>query len=97
MPAPSDKMGLVRLLGMVQYLAKFCANLSDLVRPLRDLLKEDTAWGWDAQQQQVLNEVKEKMSKLPIFRLFDHNAPIFVSVDASPVGVGAVLCKGGSQ
>ena len=95
MPAPSDKTGLVRLLGMVQYLAKFCANLSDLVRQLRDLLKKDAAWVWDAQQQQVLNEVKEKVSTLPILRLFDRTAPIVVSVDASPVGVGAVLLEGG--
>jgi hypothetical protein len=39
MPDPVDKPGLVRLLGMVTYLDKFCQNLVTITRPLRDILK----------------------------------------------------------
>lgn len=34
MPAPTDKAGVQRLLGMVQYLSKFLPNLSDMTKPL---------------------------------------------------------------
>ena len=93
MPAPVDKSALVRVLGMVTYLSKFSSNLSEFTRPLRDLLKEDTAWVWEAQQQQLFDQLKEKMSSLPVLRLFDRDAPMVVSVDASPFGLGAALLQ----
>jgi hypothetical protein len=37
-PAPTDKNGLVRFLGMVTYLEKFCKDLAVVSRPLRDML-----------------------------------------------------------
>ena len=37
MPAPADKAGVQRLLGMVQSLSKFLPNLSDMTKPLREL------------------------------------------------------------
>ena len=44
MPDPSSPPDLVRLLGMVTNLDKFCKNLAGLTRPLRNLLKADAAW-----------------------------------------------------
>lgn len=95
MPDPTDKTGLTRLLGMVTYLDKFCKNLAALTRPLRDMLKKDVAWFWDSQQRKALSELKNAMSSLPILRLFDVNRPVVVSVDASPIGIGAVLMQEG--
>ena len=34
MPAPENRVGVQRLLGMTQYLAKFLPNLSDLTKSL---------------------------------------------------------------
>lgn len=47
MPDPASPADLLRLLGMVTYLDKFCSNLAGLTRPLRDLLKADAAWIWE--------------------------------------------------
>lgn len=33
MPAPTDKAGVQRLLGLAQYLSKFLPNLSDMTKP----------------------------------------------------------------
>ena len=41
MPAPQDKPGVQRLLGMVNYLAKFIPGMSEILAPLRDLLKKN--------------------------------------------------------
>ena len=38
MPAPSDKAGVQRFLGMVGYVHKFIPNLSEIVKPLHTLL-----------------------------------------------------------
>ena len=46
MPAPEDKHGVQRLLGMVNYVAKFAPNVSEKTAPLLELLKKDVAWHW---------------------------------------------------
>ena len=44
MPTPSSKQELQRLLGMINYLAKYIPNMSELTAPLRSLLKSDVPW-----------------------------------------------------
>ena len=51
MPAPPCPADLVRLLGMVAYLHKFCKDLAGLTRPLRSLLKAERDWIWEEPQQ----------------------------------------------
>ena len=41
MPAPTDRTGIQRLLGMIQYFSKFLPHLSDMTKPLRDLTPKD--------------------------------------------------------
>jgi hypothetical protein len=47
MPAPTDVAGVKRVLDLVQYLAKFIPNLSDVSDPLRILVKNDVQWHWN--------------------------------------------------
>jgi hypothetical protein len=41
----------------------------------------------------VLSQLKRALTSLPALRLFDHSLPLVVSVDASSVGIGAVLLQ----
>lgn len=55
MPPPTDKLGVKRLLGLAQYLAKFLPHLSDITKPLR---QTDVPFIWeDAQQSAFLKLV----------------------------------------
>ena len=46
MPQPQHKATTRRFLGTITYLAKFCPNLSEVIRPLRDLkhIKQEFLW-----------------------------------------------------
>lgn len=43
MPAPKDESGVKHILGVVQYVAKFIPNLSEVTAPLCTLLQPDMA------------------------------------------------------
>nr|XP_022295054.1 uncharacterized protein K02A2.6-like [Crassostrea virginica] len=59
MPSPIDVSGVKRVLGLVQYVAKFIPNLSDVTAPLRVLTQEDVAWHWDTPQQESFDRLKQ--------------------------------------
>jgi len=47
MPPPTDRLGVMRLLGMATYLAKFVPCFSEVAVPLRELLLRDTDFRWE--------------------------------------------------
>ena len=47
MPVPEDKHGIQRLLGMLNYVTKFAPYVSDVMAPLRELLKKDCCLALD--------------------------------------------------
>ena len=58
MPAPTDKFGVQRLLGLAQYLAKFLPHHSDVTKPLRDLMQSNVLWVWNEAQQTAFEKLK---------------------------------------
>lgn len=57
-PAPTDRAGVQRFLGMVGYVHKFIPNMSDI--PLRILLGKDVEWHWQFEQKKAFEELKQK-------------------------------------
>lgn len=51
MPAPVDKKGVQRLLGTVNYIAKFVPNMSTMTEPIGQLLKNETQFIWTYEQK----------------------------------------------
>lgn len=94
-PPPTDKQELLRFMGMVQYLAKFIPNLSEVSAPLRKLLEKDTEWHWDQAQRTSFEELKRLVTNAPTLKFFDVNKPVMLSVDASSEGIGAVILQEG--
>ena len=66
MPTPSCKQDLQRLLGMINYLAKYIPNMSELTASLRSLLKSDVPWTWFPEHGTALTKLK---SVSPMFLL----------------------------
>ena len=58
---PENIHELRRILGLVNYLGKFCPNLSTIAEPMSDLIQSDRAWLWSQDQQSAFDAVKEKI------------------------------------
>ena len=95
MPAPTNKEEVSRLLGVVTYLSRFSKDLSTKSEPIRALLKNDTAFIWEENEQKAFDEIKTLILNAPLLRYFNMAEQVEVQVDASSSGLGACLMQGG--
>lgn len=95
MPPPTDRKGVERFLGAVNYLSKFIPNYSQMATPLTNLLKKQNSWRWEHGEQKAFGELKEAVGGAGVLALYDVSAPARLSVDASRDALGAVLLQGG--
>ena len=94
MPAPIDKEGVRRLLGLVQYLAKFIPNMSEIDASIRTLLKNDIEFEWGHSQEKSFEKPKELCSSPPVLTYYDVNKEVQIECDSSKNGLGAVIMQG---
>ena len=96
MPPPTDKPGVMRLLGMATYLAKFVPNFSEVTSKLRELQRTDTEFRWDDSiDGKAFRELKEMFTISPVLRLNDVTKPVVVQCDASSTGLSAIILQNG--
>ena len=77
MPPPTNQTEGRRFLGMTHQLSKFCPQLSDRAKPIRDLLTMKNEWLWGEEQQKSFNLIKQHLSTSPILhgtvRIWERN------------------------
>ena len=93
MPPPTDKKGVERLLGTINYLAKFIPNMSTVTHPIRELLKSDVAFCWRKFQEKAFDKIKNILSAEPVLMYYDVTRLVTISCDASQSGLGALLLQ----
>ena len=62
MPRPGDRQGVMRLLGMIKYLAQYIPNESSITALLRSLLKQDVEWSWQPEHDVAMQLVRETLA-----------------------------------
>ena len=95
MPAPEDKKGIQRLLGSLNFFARYIPNMSTITHPLRELLGKNTPFHWTQTHDHALNQIKKILASAPVLEYYDVNKPVILEADASSVGLGAVILQEG--
>lgn len=93
-PVPNSLKATQRFLGFTNYYRRFIASFSLIVAPIVALTKKGADPSrWSPQAIQAFEALKRAFSSAPILRHPDPELPFEVEVDASEVGVGAVLSQ----
>ena len=90
---PSNPSEVRSLLGMTNYCSRFIPSYATITQPLRELTQKEKLWEWTEQHDQALAKLRDALATSPVTAYFDPKKQTEISVDASPVGVGAILAQ----
>ncbi|XP_065204153.1 uncharacterized protein K02A2.6-like [Planococcus citri] len=90
-PRPQNGDEIKSFLGMVGFYGKFFPNLATIAAPLNYLTGKNRHFEWTSECQESFEKIKQEIASDRVLFRYDPNLPLLLSVDASPVGLGAVL------
>ena len=88
MPEPTCKKQVQSFIGMVNYLSKILARLSELIR---ELSKDKVPFKWGPEHQETFNQMKKEIVRAPILAYYNPKKETVLQTDASAKGLGASL------
>jgi transposase InsO family protein len=92
--APKTPADVRSLLGLANYVSRFIPDFATITAPLRALTHRDVEWRWGHSEKTSFQQLKEKLTT-EAMAYFDVSKEIELLVDASPVGLGAILTQEG--
>ena len=92
-PVPTNAAEVRSFLGLATYCSRFIPNFATVTEPLRLLTRKGTPWRWNSIHQKAFDTLKNLLTDTQVMAHYDPSAPTHLRVDASPVGLGAVLTQ----
>ncbi|KAG1938716.1 retrotransposable element [Pimephales promelas] len=92
-PVPDSRVALQRFLGFANFYRRFIRNFSQVAAPLTALTSVKSCFRWSESAQEAFDRLKVLFTTAPILIMPDITRQFIVEVDASEVGVGAVLSQ----
>ncbi len=92
-PVPDSRVALQRFLGFVNFYRCFIRDFSRVAAPLTTLTSSKTRFSWSGAAQDAFERLKGLFTSAPILITPDPEKQFIVEVDASDVGVGAILSQ----
>ncbi len=97
-PTPDSRRAVQRFLGFANLYRRFIRNFSQVALPLTDLTSTKKQFCWSSQAQTAFESLKSRFISAPILNTPDPSRQFGSSeVDASVVGVGAILSQRSSS
>ena len=81
MPPPNCKKEIQSFIGMVNYLSKFSACLSEHVEPIRDLSKEKVPFNLGPEHEEYFKLVKKEIANAPILAYYNPRKTTVLQTD----------------
>ena len=92
---PANASEVRSFLGMTNYVGRFIKNYSTITAPLRELTKQNVKFVWNSDRQKAFDLLKRELTSDKVMSYFDPTKETTMIVDASPVGLGALLTQEG--
>ena len=90
-PSPKEKKDVMKLLGSVNFNSKFVEKVHINLKPPYTLLHDDVNFQWISELEKIIQDVNNAMTAATELTIPNTKHPFFITVDASLVGLGAVL------
>ncbi|XP_017461733.1 PREDICTED: uncharacterized protein K02A2.6-like, partial [Rhagoletis zephyria] len=91
MPRPQNVTEVEAFIGKVNYYNKFIDSFSTIAAPLNRLRRKSSVFQWGKEEESAFQSLKNSIVEATRLVHYDDNLPIILAVDASKLGVGAVL------
>jgi hypothetical protein len=65
LPPPSSKKSMQSFLGKINFVRRFIPSFFEMVRPLKNLIKNDVLYRWGSQESQYFDSIKKCIIKAP--------------------------------
>jgi len=88
LPIPRNVSEVRAFIGLINYYGRFIENLSNILKPLNELLKKYMRFKWTSDCE---NAFKQAFCSNKILISFNPTLPVVIATDASLYGVGAIL------
>ena len=93
MPPPTCKMQVQSFIGMVNYLSKFSARLSELAKLIRELSKEKVPFNWGARTPSSVQADEKEIARATILAYYNPKKETILQTNASIKGLGGCLLQ----
>ncbi|XP_062527581.1 uncharacterized protein LOC134199889 [Bombyx mori] len=93
-PVPKCPKDVKSFLGLMSYYRKFIPEFSKTAKSLTSLLKKDTTFTWNNEQQLAFETLKNRLISPPLLIYPDFTKPFTLTCDASNYAISAILSQG---
>ena len=90
---PADRTQLRRFLGFSNFYRKFIKDFSQVAAPLNALTSPAVPFVWSPEAEAAFGKLKTLFTTAPVLTMPDPSRQFLLEVDASEVGIGAVLSQ----